>query len=95
MLPHSGQGKTKPLVLVLGRPSRSRGLITHRNNILMRVPVNGRSTTAVAVTDCCGAWERTSPQAVHFAEVRLLLFLGLGVGLGFMVTELLASVTVR
>ena len=39
--------------------------------------------------------ERTSPQAVHFAEVRLLVCLGLGTGLGFSVTELLASVTVR
>ena len=39
--------------------------------------------------------EHASPQAVHFAEVRLLLFLGWGAGLGFSVTELLAIVTVR
>jgi hypothetical protein len=39
--------------------------------------------------------EHTSPQAVHFAELRLLLFLGFGAGMGFNVTELLASVTVR
>ena len=39
--------------------------------------------------------ERTSPQAVHLAEVRLLLFLGFCWGLGCSVTALLLTVTVR
>ena len=39
--------------------------------------------------------ELTSPQAVHLAEVRLPVFLTLGMGLGFSVTTALPSFTVR
>ena len=39
--------------------------------------------------------ELTSPQAVHLAEVRLPVFLTLGIGLGFSVTTALPSFTVR
>ena len=39
--------------------------------------------------------ELTSPQAVHLAEVRLPIFLALGMGLGFSVTTALPSFTAR